>query len=396
MISIYATAMVLARVTVVLVAGLAWLRLARRSTPEFCHLICLVALIAAVLVLPTLMMPERGFVIYVPALDLAPSAGTAGAGQGAWPQYAIILWACGCAAVLLRYVTGVLRLSWALRSAARVDSRRGFGTPGVPLMSADVNAPLVTGLFRPVIVVPRTASEWSESQHRAVLCHETAHLKRGDLWANFVAAMVSAIYWFHPLVWVLVRRLRDEQEAACDDAVLRSGYDRVEYAEALMEVANSPDGHLLPDCSMAGRMGVKDRVRRILALGEEQFAPPMSRWRSATVCAALVSLLAGLSLIGAEGVYKFGDGIIPPTLIEQIHPEYTAQARDRKIQGKVQLSFIVGADGIARDIVVTRGIDPGLDRNAVKAVQRWRFKPAARGSLPVAMRASVEIKFWLM
>jgi protein TonB len=66
-----------------------------------------------------------------------------------------------------------------------------------------------------------------------------------------------------------------------------------------------------------------------------------------------------------------------------------------KIQGTVQLNLVVGDDGVPRDIVVTRGIDPGLDHNAVAAVRAWKLRPAMRNGTPVAVRARVEVNFRL-
>ena len=60
------------------------------------------------------------------------------------------------------------------------------------------------------------------------------------------------------------------------------------------------------------------------------------------------------------------------------------------------VSFIVGTDGLAHDIAIVSGIDPGLDQNAIDAIQRWRFQPATKDGEPVLMRAKAEVKFKLL
>src|SRR5439155_7613078 len=54
-------------------------------------------------------------------------------------------------------------------------------------------------------------------------------------------------------------------------------------------------------------------------------------------------------------------------------PLYSDEARQAKMQGQVTMRVLVGLDGRARDIQVTRGIGLGLDENAVRAVRGWQF-----------------------
>ena len=84
-----------------------------------------------------------------------------------------------------------------------------------------------------------------------------------------------------------------------------------------------------------------------------------------------------------------------PKVIYKIEPQYTKEAARKKIQGMVLLTLTVDADGIAKDINIIRGIDAGLDRNAVAAVAQWRFQPASQGNVPVPVRAHVEVHFQL-
>jgi TonB family protein len=84
-----------------------------------------------------------------------------------------------------------------------------------------------------------------------------------------------------------------------------------------------------------------------------------------------------------------------PALISRAEPEYTAAAKSAGIQGKVELSITIGTDGIARDIQVIRSLDPGLDKQAIECVTKWRFRPASRGGHPVTAFATVEVDFKL-
>jgi TonB family protein len=84
-----------------------------------------------------------------------------------------------------------------------------------------------------------------------------------------------------------------------------------------------------------------------------------------------------------------------PVLISRREPEYTAEARQARTQGSVELYVTIGADGTVSDAQVTRSLDDGLDRKAIECVKQWRFRPAARNGEPVTAFAGVEVKFRL-
>ncbi|MFH1882826.1 MAG: M56 family metallopeptidase [Planctomycetota bacterium] len=74
-------------------------------------------------------------------------------------------------------------------------------------ISANTTSPAVCGLFRPVILVPQNlTSSLSSSQLRAVLLHELAHIRRGDLWVNLAQTVLQIIYFYNPLLWVFNKK----------------------------------------------------------------------------------------------------------------------------------------------------------------------------------------------
>jgi hypothetical protein len=72
-----------------------------------------------------------------------------------------------------------------------------------------------------------------------VLAHELAHVRRWDTATQWIAHVALALFWFNPLVWVAARRLREEREHACDDAVLSIGTVPVHYADHLLDIVRS-------------------------------------------------------------------------------------------------------------------------------------------------------------
>ena len=95
------------------------------------------------------------------------------------------------------------------------------------------------------------------------------------------------------------------------------------------------------------------------------------------------------------GVYKVGGGVTAPRVIYAPDPEFSEEARKSKYQGTVVVWLIVGLDGRTRDIRVQRTLGMGLDEKAVEAIRRWRFEPARKDGIPVAVQINVEVNFRL-
>ena len=96
--------------------------------------------------------------------------------------------------------------------------------------------PGVFGVVRPALLLPASLFErLTPGQLNAVIAHELYHVRRRD---NLVAAFhmfVETVFWFHPMVWWIGRRMVEERERACDDAVLSMGSEPRVYAEAVSE-----------------------------------------------------------------------------------------------------------------------------------------------------------------
>jgi beta-lactamase regulating signal transducer with metallopeptidase domain len=182
--------------------------------------------------------------------NLSPNAGATGAvsRMAAW-QLLIGTWIAGTLIAFATLILGLARLSWIRSRARRLDDgmwpalardiarANGIRRP-ITLLHSDHPSLLFTwGFWRPIVVLPRDASEWSLERARIVLCHELAHVRRGDWLALLTAELLRAVYWFNPLTWIVGKRLRDESERACDDEVMSQGVEGTEYATELLALA---------------------------------------------------------------------------------------------------------------------------------------------------------------
>jgi TonB family protein len=349
----------------------------RRSSAALRHLIYVCGLAGALLLLFTLLTPSRVAVLHINALAVP---GSIRAPRVALPILPWI-WFAGFAFLLGRLAIGYGRVNMLVR--------------GEEVIFADVSVPIVTGLLCPVILLPRAAEAWPASRMDAALRHERAHIRRNDLWALLLVHVACAVYWFHPLVWMVATSLRREQEHACDDAVILSGFEPASYAEALVAAAQTLTSTRLIGCPMIAPKTFKSRIARLLADGLPRVSSTSTLRRVAIIFAGAVVTIGLLSGQDADGVYKTGDGISAPKLIYKIDPSYTDVATAGKIAGTVTLQIVVGTDGLAHDIHVISGIGSGLDEQAVKAIEQWRFDPAIKEGEPVKVRAMIEVNFRL-
>jgi len=93
------------------------------------------------------------------------------------------------------------------------------------------------------------------------------------------------------------------------------------------------------------------------------------------------------------GVYGPGSGIDPPSVIREVKPTYSDDARRRGLEGRVGLQIVVLSDGTVGDVRVVRRLGGGLDQRAVEAVRQWRFRPARRHGTPVDVMVDVSVEF---
>jgi beta-lactamase regulating signal transducer with metallopeptidase domain len=194
-----------------------------------------------------------------------------------WSMPVIVLYSTGVALLLARLgaqrrasqrfvgrATEVGDSAWRRlleESAASIGVRRSVRL----LASGEQAVPAMFGVRRAAIVLPLAAEAWPEERRRAVLLHELAHVARRDCLLQALAAVACAIYWVHPGVWWIARRMRVERELACDDCVLAAGMSSHDYAGHLLELAYELPGH--------GRSGLpiemaspRQLERRLIAL----------------------------------------------------------------------------------------------------------------------------------
>jgi uncharacterized protein (TIGR03435 family) len=170
-------------------------------------------------------------------------------------------WFCGFAAVLFAWL-----IRWRkIRAAVRAASAVPLDIPVRALSSPVPVEPGVFGIFRPVLLLPEGILErLSPAQFEAILAHELCHVRRRDNFAAAVHMSVEAIFWFHPLVWWIGRRLMEERERACDEEVLGNAAEPEVYAEGILNVCKFYLASPLRCVSGVTGSNLKKRIEEIM------------------------------------------------------------------------------------------------------------------------------------
>jgi beta-lactamase regulating signal transducer with metallopeptidase domain len=166
--------------------------------------------------------------------------------------------------------------------------------------SLQLSAPVVVGWIRPVVLLPVTAlTGLDETQLRAVIAHELAHIQRLDAFVNLFQIAVESLLFYHPVVWWLGKRIREERENCCDDAAVVVCGSPVTYAHALARMAES---RVAPQLVMAANRGpLAARVARLLGIDRSSGAQRGANLSVGVLCLS-AALLAGSALIGAAHI----------------------------------------------------------------------------------------------
>jgi uncharacterized protein (TIGR03435 family) len=245
-------------------------------------------------------------------LDVRPSgAGVRARTEAAFP-WIVSIWLIGVVVLAARGAIGwwqVRRLHrLALSSKASTWQATGSRIAGhlgiarvVRIVEVPcIDVPFVIGCLRPVVVLPVAAmAQLNVMQVEAILAHELAHVRRHDYLVNLLQTLAETLFFYHPAIWWLSARIRDEREHCCDDVAVDVCGDPVGYAAALTELAMWRAGDVALAAAASGGSLI-ERVRRILKLELPQ--PPTAQWTlTFLVLVGLLTTAAAIVRSQAQG-----------------------------------------------------------------------------------------------
>lgn len=186
-----------------------------------------------------------------------------------------LAWLVGVLLLSIRVIGGVTRVrklelrarlaGERLREIAQgLADRLGVRAALRVLESADVDAPMVIGWIRPAVVVPvGLLTGFAPAHLEMVIAHELAHIRRYDTLVNLAQTIVETLLFYHPAIWWISARVREEREHCCDDLALAvTGSDRSAYGAMLLQLEESRVEFALTAAATDGSL--MKRVKRIV------------------------------------------------------------------------------------------------------------------------------------
>ncbi len=306
-------------------------------------------------------------------------------------------------------------------------------------LSDQVDSLMALGWLKPVVLIPTSALlSLTPEALEAVLIHELEHVRRGDFLANVLQTFAEALLFYHPAVWWLSRRIRQEREHACDDAAVQACGDPILYASALARLEElRAHAYPIPDLAPAASGGrLMSRIQRLLRpRAISGFASPAAAFIPAFLLVAAMGAaalsarpatetipqepvktssadpLGGDATVeiitkapeGPQSAKKPASRTSEPVEMEfnriritkqPIPPAYPAAAKEARIQGTVVVVITIDEEGKVSGAKAISGPEE-LHECAVDYAKAWTFKPAMVKGKPVAARFKLTMPFRL-
>jgi beta-lactamase regulating signal transducer with metallopeptidase domain len=240
------------------------------------------------------------------------------------------IWMAGFLAVLASWMRKRIGLKFLLRYARTIEegapinllssagSRLGIKRRVRLAVAPVFIEPGIWGAWRPMVLLPEVVfNELTESELETVLIHELTHVRRWDNLLGDLHMILCCVFWFHPLVWVLDRKLLAERERACDESVMRQGVVEDDYLSGLMKIKNFCIRYQIAGASYATGSNFKRRIASIMDEKNQKRLLPSHRALIGIVGAIALALsLAGGSLSRSRTLWstvQAGSKISGPT-----------------------------------------------------------------------------------
>lgn len=189
--------------------------------------------------------------------------------QEAWKAYKDKIWLAGTGSILLVVLAANIFYVHKLKKNRKSFDK--FREGKLPVyVTESVQVPCLYGVFKTAIYLPaQRLDQLTEEQVKWIICHEECHYRQGDHIWSLLRILLTAVYWFHPLVWAAAYLSKKDAEISCDEKVLANSNmtQKIAYGKTLICVA-SRDRKLsvfYPTTAVVGtKKELKNRMRKIV------------------------------------------------------------------------------------------------------------------------------------
>lgn len=200
-----------------------------------------------------------------------------------------------------------------------------------------------TGIWSPVIVLPEG---YSDEALRLILLHELVHIKKGDVFFQFLSLICQKLYWFNIFVYFMKMAADKSMEFSCDEIISEEmDYPmKVQYVKLLISISYRQEKNDYASAFSKQGLFMKERMGCIMKREK------ISRWRRNASVAA-VCIMTALSSI-------------PAWAGQRIQILYTDENNKMDyLSGNESFSFVVGKDGMEVNENLQYQFAPICDRN---------------------------------
>lgn len=278
------------------------------------------------------------------------------------------------------------RLGWLGRGLYRLSSitrgARPIAIDGSPTLrvreTSAIRSPASSFIGR-VILVPPTFHALPATWREAAIAHETIHLTSGHGVLLLIEEAVLSLFWFHPGVFRLVRRVRDSREEMVDACTIASVGNPRDYRDMLIGLAARMT---IPAPAVSGTSSLSARIESLITLEEH---PMLSTSKPRLLMTGLAMLSAAGFASAAAPIGRSSEGIATDgaqaaakpvrQALSKVNPVYPAALKEKKISGVVVLTVVVDEDGRVTEVSARPADNPEFATAAMDAVRQWRFEP---------------------
>ncbi|MBS1680990.1 MAG: TonB family protein [Bacteroidetes bacterium] len=246
-------------------------------------------------------------------------------------------------------------------------------------------------------------SDYSSEDQRMICAHETVHAKLLHSVDVLFIELLKIAFWFNPVVYLLRKEINQIHEFQADDVTVKS-HDVQQYCSLLARAALKS-----ADYPIANHFNQSFTLKRITMITHVK--TKLSWWKIISSAMLLTLLFAFISceevrsqkdISQNDEAYAFVEEPAEPIggmdgLREYIAKNliYPATAKQNRIEGKVNVQFIINKDGRVSDVSVTKGISLECDEAAVRVVANTKWKPGKQDGRAVRQKFTMPIYFKL-
>jgi uncharacterized protein (TIGR03435 family) len=240
------------------------------------------------------------------------------------------------------WVSGFLGItvSWLVRwrrisAAVRAGSPAHLELPIKTVSSPTLLEPGVFGILRPVLLLPEGIEcRLTPAQLELIVAHEICHAQRRDNLTAAIHMAVETIFWFHPMVWWIGKRLVEERERCCDEEVLKAASDPKVYAEGILNVCKF---YLSSPIACASGISGPDLKNRIQSIMANRVGNSLNLGRRVLLISASLLAIAGPVALGVMGALPSrgqsqAEGALPAFEAASVKPNRAGTGKNRSIQ----------------------------------------------------------------